>query len=87
MLFIIFINHFFFKFVIFFIYADETNAVLPHPDLDQLINSLNSELSDLSIWFKVNKLSLNVNKSNYMVFVCFCFCLFVCFLVPFFKSS
>ena len=70
LLFIIFINDIAYAsiFLSFFIYADDTNAILSHPDLDQLINSLNSGLSNLSIWFKVKKLSLNVNKSNYMFF-------------------
>ena len=70
LLFIIFINDIAYssKLLSFFIYADDTNAILSHSDLDQLINSLNNELSNLSIWFKVNKLSLNVNKTNYMFF-------------------
>jgi len=29
---------------------------------------LNSELKQMSQWFKVNKLSLNINKTNYMCF-------------------
>ena len=29
---------------------------------------LNYELKYLSVWFKVNKLSLNVGKTNYMIF-------------------
>jgi len=29
---------------------------------------LNNELKQMSRWFKVNKLSLNINKTNYMYF-------------------
>ena len=29
---------------------------------------LNYELKNLSMWFKVNKLSSNVGKTNYMIF-------------------
>ena len=30
---------------------------------------LNLELENLSTWFKVNKLSLNLKKANYMIFI------------------
>ena len=54
LLFIIFINDFsYFNLLSFFIYADDTNAILSHPDLDQLTYSLNSELSNSSIWLKI----------------------------------
>jgi len=33
-----------------------------------LFNTVNSELCKLSDWFKVNKLSLNVKKTNYILF-------------------
>ena len=29
---------------------------------------MNTELCTISRWFKVNKLSLNINKTNYMIF-------------------
>ena len=50
----------------FFIYEDD--VIMSHHDLDQLIRSIDNELANLSIWFKVNELSLNVSKSNYMIF-------------------
>ena len=37
-------------------------------DLVRLVNTLNTELETLGMWFKINKLSLNVGKSNYMIF-------------------
>ena len=52
----------------FFIYANDTNVIMSHHDLDQLISSIDIELSNLSLWFEVNKLSLNVSKTNYMIF-------------------
>ena len=36
--------------------------------LQQLIRSTNEELSKLSLWFKANRLSLNITKTNYMLF-------------------
>ena len=50
------------------LFADDTNFILSDNNLDTLINSLNNELHQLSIWFKINKLSLNVNKTHYMIF-------------------
>ena len=41
------------------LFADDTNVFLSHKDLDCLVNQLNTDLNKLSIWFKVNKLSLN----------------------------
>ncbi len=36
--------------------------------MSDLIDEVNNELCNLSVWFKSNKLSLNINKTNYMVF-------------------
>lgn len=33
-----------------------------------VIYVLNDEVKNMSIWFKINKLSLNVEKTNYMIF-------------------
>lgn len=37
-------------------------------NLDELCKQINSELGSLSQWFKNNKLSLNINKTSYMIF-------------------
>ena len=50
------------------LFADDTNVFLSHKDPDCLVNQLNTELNKLSIWFKVNKLSLNLKKTKFMVF-------------------
>ena len=34
----------------------------------QLESAANSELSNISLWLKVNKLSLNIKKTHYMIF-------------------
>ena len=41
---------------------------MSHKDLDYLAHTLNLELNKLSIWFKANKLSLNLKKTKYIVF-------------------
>ena len=39
-----------------------------HEDPNQLIRAMNCELSKIFEWLKVNKLSLNVSKTNYTLF-------------------
>ena len=65
LLFIIYINDMvltskYFKFII---YADDTTLMRNLNEFD-----INKELSNLSIWLKLNKLSLNVSKSKFMIF-------------------
>ena len=49
-------------------YADDTSIIMSGNDLKSLIQSVNSELCLLNTWLKANKLSLNVNKTYYIVF-------------------
>ena len=49
-------------------YADDTSLLVTGNDLYSLIASLNNALKDLCSWFKSNKLSLNTNKTFYMIF-------------------
>ena len=37
-------------------------------DLDNLVSKLNADLEKLDIWFKVNKLSINLKKTKFMIF-------------------
>ena len=37
-------------------------------DLDEVCKIISRELNILHIWFQVNKLSLNVAKTNFMIF-------------------
>ena len=50
------------------LFADDTNLYMSGGNIEQLMMSLNRELVKLESWFKVNKLSLNVAKTNFMVF-------------------
>ena len=54
-----------FKFILF---ANDTNVLYADKNLLDVMGVLNYELKYLSVWFKVNKLSLNVGKTNYMIF-------------------
>jgi len=50
------------------LYADDTNIFLANRNLSQLINIINGELKLISHWFQINRLSLNVNKTNFIIF-------------------
>ena len=49
------------------LFADDTNVFMSHKDPNYLSAMLNSEMDKLSIWFKANKLSLNLKKTKFMV--------------------
>ena len=46
------------------LFADDTNVFVSHKDKDCLTNILNAELNKLSIWFRANRLSLNLKKKT-----------------------
>ena len=50
------------------LFADDTNPFFSHNDLSYLMETINSEMIQLSNWFLANKLSINVKKSNFMIF-------------------
>ena len=50
------------------LFADDTNIFCSENKLVDLQVILNRELSKLYVWFSVNKLSLNLDKTNYILF-------------------
>jgi hypothetical protein len=50
------------------LFADDTNIFHAGNDIATLINTLNQQLSLISEWFVANKLSLNVGKTNFIIF-------------------
>ena len=50
------------------LFADDTNLFYAGKDLDEVCKIISRELNILHIWFQVNKLSLNVAKTNVMIF-------------------
>ena len=48
------------------LFADDTTIYESASDINYLYRSMNSNLSRLTDWFRGNKLSLNVAKTNYM---------------------
>ena len=49
-------------------FADDTNLFLTGKSLDDLEMKMNDELKIISKWFKANLLSLNIDKTSYMIF-------------------
>ena len=50
------------------LFADDTNIFYENFDKGKLEETINNELEEISLWFKVNRLSLNIKKTNYIVF-------------------
>ena len=52
----------------FFLFADDTNLLYANKNLRSLETVMNDELLKIVDWLTANKLSLNVKKTNYIIF-------------------
>jgi len=52
----------------FILFADDTTVLYSSSNLGELVTTVNRELTYLVNWFNSNKLSLNVSKTNYIIF-------------------
>ena len=70
LLFLIYINdlHSVSPILNFILFADDTNIFYKHKDVECLTKNLNNELLKVSKWIKANKLQLNYEKTNVMLF-------------------
>ena len=50
------------------LFADDTTVYLNSQNIPDMYIKLNNDLESLSEWLRVNKLSLNIGKTNYVVF-------------------
>ena len=50
------------------LFADDTNVFIEGMNYDKVIDILNQELKQIDIWQKANKLTINIFKTNYMMF-------------------
>jgi hypothetical protein len=50
------------------LFADDTSILLSYTDQEYLTTTLNAELKKLNIWMKTYKLSVNINKTIYVIF-------------------
>ena len=51
----------------FVLFADDTTILYSQEDIESKIDVINLELKDVKYWFKANRLSVNANKTNYML--------------------
>ena len=49
-------------------FADDTNLFLVEKNLSRIELTMNTELDKINKWIQVNKLSLNLDKTNFMIF-------------------
>jgi len=52
----------------FILFADDTNIFYSSKSISELQQLLSHEMAALSEWFKPNRLSLNIDKTFYIVF-------------------
>ena len=52
----------------FYLFADDTSIIYANNNLRTLESTVNSELAKVSEWLKANKLTLNIKKSNHVIF-------------------
>ena len=50
------------------LYADDTSVFMSNTNIEVLQQQFTTELQKLANWFEVNKLVLNINKTNYVIF-------------------
>jgi len=50
------------------IFADDTNLFITGKNLEDLIDTANNELNEVIQWMRSNKLSLNIQKTKYIIF-------------------
>ena len=46
----------------------DTNAFLSGNNISDLVSTMDAVLAKLAVWLNVNKLSLNIDKTHYLVF-------------------
>ena len=52
----------------FVLFAEDTNVFFRHKNLNSLIQTVNFELIKVTSWFQVNRLSINIKKTKYVLF-------------------
>ena len=56
------------KILDFYLFADDTNIYYEDDSLVNLEKTINKELRNLYTWLSVNRLSLNIDKTNFIIF-------------------
>ena len=70
LLFLLYINDMVYVSEILFsiLFADDTSIFLDGKNLHKLVNDMNTELVRIFKWLQANKLSLNINKTQFIIF-------------------
>ena len=50
------------------LFADDTSLFYSDINIQKLNDTINNELSKFDCWMRANKLSVNIKKTNYVVF-------------------
>ena len=56
------------KILNFYLFADDTNIYHESNSLNDLERTVNKELNKLYLWLNLNRLSLNIDKTNFIIF-------------------
>ena len=56
------------KILNFYLFADDTNIYYESNSLRDIERTINKELQKLYLWLNVNRLSLNIDKTNFLIF-------------------
>ena len=62
------------KLFMLILFADDTNLFCTSHNVNMLVDDTNTELANVYAWVQSNKLSLNIDKTNYMLFSPKCAC-------------
>ena len=54
------------------LFADDTNLFATGYSLNDIVSEINKEIANIYAWVKANKLSLNIDKTNFMLFTSKC---------------
>ena len=54
--------------LVFYLFADDTNIYFEAENLNLLQQTVNKELKKVKMWLDVNKLSLNIDKTSFIIF-------------------
>ena len=52
----------------FILFADDTNVFCSHKSWQTLVKTVNAELTCVADWFSANRLTLNLDKTNFILF-------------------
>ena len=51
----------------FILFADDTAILFSDKDISSKVDLMNTELKEVTNWFKTNKLSVNASKTSFMI--------------------